>query len=96
MEGQTVKSVQLAQSASAIGALILGIGIGAKWGTPLKSFSIAILIIGAVLHIYGMYVSQMKNKSVRTGAYAKILWISAWVCLIALVALFIYLLLKGK
>ena len=96
METQTSKSVQLAQSASAIGALILGVGIGAKWGTPLESFALVILVLGAIIHTYGMYVTQMKNKTVRTDQFAKVLWISAWLCLIALIVLFIYLLFQQQ
>ena len=96
METQTSKSVRLAQSASAIGAAILGVGIGAQWGTPLKSFAIVILVIGAIIHIYGMYVTQMRNTTERNGQVAKILWVTAWLCLIALVVLFVYLLVQQK
>ena len=96
METQTSKSVQLAQSASSIGAAILSFGIGAQWGTPIKSFAVIILVIGAIIHTYGMYVIQIKNKTDRTGRLAKIVWISAWLCLIALVALFVYLIVQHK
>jgi hypothetical protein len=96
METQTSKSVRLAQSASAIGAAILGVGIGAEWGTPLKSFAILILLIGAIIHTYGMYVTQMKNTTERTSVVAKILWISAWLCFVALIAMFVYLLFQQK
>jgi hypothetical protein len=77
MESETTKSVRLAQSASSIGAAILGFGIGAQWGTPLKSFAIIILVIGAIIHTYGMYLTQMKNKTERTSQIAKILWATA-------------------
>ena len=96
METQTSKSVQLAQSASAIGAAILGFGTGVQWGMPLKSFAITILVIGAIIHTYGMYVTQIKNQTDRTNQLAKILWISAWLCLISLVAMFVFLLFQQK
>ena len=90
METITNRSKQLAQSASAIGAALLGFGIGVKWGAALEAYSIPVIAIGAIIHIYGMYFTQMKNTSKRTDTIAKVLWLSAWICLLALVALFVY------
>ena len=61
---QTVKNYErLAQSASALGAGLLGFGIGAIWGSALSNtVLIATLIIGAIIHVAGMYVLQIKNK----------------------------------
>ena len=85
------KHVQLAQSASTLGAALLGFGIGAKWGANiLGTFLIALIVVGAVIHIAGMYVIQMKDQA-QAGTIAKVLWLSAWICLLSLVALFIYL-----
>ena len=82
---------KLAQSASALGAALLGFGIGAIWGTTLSdTLLIATLIIGAIIHVAGMYVTQIKNQD-KAGSVARILWISAWLCMISLVAIFIYL-----
>jgi hypothetical protein len=92
MESTASKSKQLAQSASAIVAAILGFGIGAKWGVGVQAFSVFIIVIGAIIHTYGMYVMQMKSGSQKTNTAAKLLWVSAWVCLVALVVLFIYML----
>ena len=81
---------RLSQSASTLGAALLGFGIGAKWGTAINNtILIVVLIAGAFIHIAGMYVMQMKTKQADT--YAKVLWITAWVCLIALIGLFIYI-----
>ena len=96
METNTFKAAQLAHSASAIGAAILGVGIGAQWGATLKSYAVVILTVGAIIHVYGMYVTQMKNITVKTGELAKILWITAWICLISLAAIFFYLLAQQK
>ncbi|HUR31950.1 MAG TPA: hypothetical protein VMZ69_11005, partial [Saprospiraceae bacterium] len=61
MENQN-KYVRLAQSASALGAAILGFGIGAKWGVVINSaILIAIIIIGGIIHVGGMYVMQIKE-----------------------------------
>lgn len=92
---QPVKNYErLAQSASSLGAGLLGFGIGAIWGTALSNIVLIItLIIGAIIHVAGMYVLQMKNK-MRADSIAKILWISAWICLLSLIAIFIYLAVK--
>ena len=88
--------IQLAQSASSLGAGILGFGIGAMWGNLFTStiLIIVIIVVGACLHVYGMYIVQMKNAGKNAGTIAKILWISAWLCLLILAALFIYLLVQ--
>lgn len=83
--------MRLAQSASALGAGLLGFGIGAKWGEVFTGTTlISIIIVGAVFHIAGMYVNQMKDAH-RAGLVAKTLWVSAWICLLVLVALFVYI-----
>jgi NADH:ubiquinone oxidoreductase subunit 6 (subunit J) len=82
---------RLAQSASALGAGLLGFGIGAKWGLAMNStILLIVLIVGAVIHVAGMYVMQMKSTK-RRGTVARLLWMSAWICLLALIALFIYM-----
>ncbi|GEO07305.1 MULTISPECIES: hypothetical protein [Adhaeribacter] len=85
-------TLKLAQSASALGAGILGFGLGAKWGLDIANYALLIIVIGGILHVSGMYVMQMKNKSYKSYGVARALWISAWICLVALVALVIYLL----
>ena len=86
-------SKQLAQSASALGAGILGFGLGAKWGLSVSNYAIWIILVGAFFHIYGMYVMQMKEGKNVQGV-ARMLWISAWICLISLVVIILYLILK--
>ena len=87
---------KMAQSASALGAGILGFGLGAKWGLEIDRYAFLIIIIGAILHVYGMYIMQMKNNSDRAQGIAKILLISAWICLVVLAAIVIYLLAQNK
>ena len=89
------KSSRLAQSASALGAGILGFGLGAKWGNIISSYAIIIIIIGAVFHSWGMYMTQMKNQSKSMEVTAKVLWLSALVCLVALLIIIGYLLLTN-
>ena len=86
---------QFAQSASALGAGILGFGLGAKWGSIASDYALVIILIGAALHVSGMYLTQMKNTSSSTNKAARVLWYSAWVCLILLIGLLVYLLTKS-
>jgi cytochrome bd-type quinol oxidase subunit 2 len=84
---------QLAHSASAIGAAILGFGIGAQWGQMFQPYALIAMIVGALIHVAGMVVIQMMTEPGKNDWMAKALWISAWVCLIALVLLLVYLIL---
>lgn len=87
-------NIKLAQSASTLGAALLGFGIGAKWGSTISPFILIMaIILGSVLHIAGMYVVQMRNDS-RRDAIARILWITAWICLIALVGIVLFIFLS--
>ena len=81
---------QLAQSASALGAGILGFGLGAKWGNVLGNAAIWFIVLGSIFHVWGMYLIQMKGQSERRTTTAKLLWASAWICLLALIAILVY------
>ena len=83
----TKNATRLAQSASALGAGILGFGLGAKWGGRFFEYTIVIIVVGAILHIAGMYVMQLKKSPEESNRIAKLLWFSAWTCLIAIIIL---------
>ncbi|MGZ5283688.1 MAG: TRADD-N-associated membrane domain-containing protein [Bacteroidia bacterium] len=83
-------SQNLAISASALGAGILGLGIGILWGKYISGYGIAIAITGAVIHVVGMYLLQLNKPGAHIRGYAKMLWFSAWICLILIILLFIY------
>lgn len=85
---------KLAQSASAIGAAILGFGLGSKWGVVVSDYANLILITGAIIHVWGMYILQMRTGNKKINAVSTALWISAWLCLIILVGIVLYLLIK--
>jgi len=52
--------------------------------------------VGVFIHVFGMYIMQMKGVTAKTTGIAKALWISAWICLLALIAIIIYLFLGKK
>ncbi|MBE7170471.1 MAG: hypothetical protein INR73_07770 [Williamsia sp.] len=93
MNNQPSTDTRLAQSASAIGAGILGFGIASKLGLSIGNYAFIIVVVGGILHVWGMYLAQMKNAGVTSTGIAKILWISAWLCLFALIMLVVYWLL---
>lgn len=88
--------IKIAQSASALGAGILGFGLGAKWGSALADYAFIVIIAGAIIHVWGMYVMQMKSVNGKATTMAKVLWVSAWVCLVAMISILIYLLIERK
>ena len=90
------KSLHLAPSASALGAGLLGFGIGSKWGNVVTDYAFLVIIVGVFIHVFGMYIMQMKDVTAKTTGIAKALWISAWICLLALIAIIIYLFLGKK
>ena len=80
IEGQN--NVKLAQSASALGAGLLGFGLGARWGNVITDYALIIIIVGTVFACGGMYITQMKKNNEKSSGIAKVLWASAWACLI--------------
>jgi hypothetical protein len=93
---KTDTSLGLAQSASALGAGIPGFGLGVMWGFHISAYARPVIITGAFLHLYGMYVMQMRNKNERRYGTARIPWISAWICLLALAVIIIYFILNNR
>ncbi|HKH60795.1 MAG TPA: hypothetical protein VKA49_08185 [Flavitalea sp.] len=93
---ESQNNAKLAQSASALGAGLLGFGLGAKWGNVITDYALIIIIVGAIFHVWGMYIMQMKKTNEKITHVAKALWISAWVCLIVLIGIMIYLLITIK
>jgi NADH:ubiquinone oxidoreductase subunit 6 (subunit J) len=89
-------NTRLAQSASALGAGILGFGLGTKYGNIIADFAFIIIIVGAIFHVWGMYVMQMGTGNEKGNSTATVLWISAWVCLIVLIAVIVYLLITKR
>lgn len=82
---------KLAQSASALGAAILGFGLGMKFGSYITAYSLIIILVGAIIHVAGMYVVQMKDNTAAAGKAARFLLATAWICLIALLAIILFL-----
>ena len=84
------KRVELASSA---GAGILGAGIGALFGDRLRPGAAPLLLVGAVLHGWGMLSrrAQERVEGVALPAWSVAVW---WLCWAALLALAVYLVVR--
>lgn len=69
-----------------VGAVVLGVGLGALAGSALQSYALVILIIGCVMHGWGMFAKHRIEQSTEPGA---IWWSTAayWICWALLVLL---------
>ena len=84
------KRVELASSA---GAGILGAGIGVLFVDWLRPGALSLLLIGAVLHGWGMLARRRQERAggVVLPAWSVALW---WLCWAALLGLAIYLVVR--
>jgi predicted MFS family arabinose efflux permease len=80
--------LRLAELTSSVGALVLGIGLGALLGNVLGGFGLPLLMAGALVHAWGMFDKHRLEQ--RTGA-PDVRWhvVAYWACwlLLALMAL---------
>ena len=85
--------LKIAELTSGVGALVLGIGLGALFVTWVADLAIVITVTGLALHAFGMWdkhrlegVSDSVTPAWVTAAY--------WVCWVLLVLLVAYLVLR--
>jgi hypothetical protein len=93
MTSQAVQRLRLAELSSAVGAGVLGVGIGALLASPLRSFAIPILVAGLLLHAWGM---ADKHRLDTDGDATQPWWSTAlyWICWAALGALVIAIVMR--
>jgi hypothetical protein len=74
-----------AETTSALGAGILGAGIGIVFGAALRSFAIPALLLGSVMHVWGMLDKHRleAEAAVPRRWWAELLY---WVCWVTLIA----------
>ena len=75
-----------AELTSGVGALVLGIGLGARFAAYLGGAGLAVLLTGLLLHVWGMYD---KHRLERGTMAASVWWADLlyWVCWAALALL---------
>ena len=78
-----------ADTTSAVGAGVLGAGIGILLGRSLEAYAIPIIALGLLMHAWGMYDKHRLESGVGTG---RLWWAEAlyWGCWIGLLALAVY------
>ena len=76
--------LRFAELTSALGAGILGIGIGALASSFLRGFGIPILIVGIVLHAWGMTDKHRLEAGAARPAWSTALY---WICWLGLVGM---------
>ena len=77
-----------AQTTSAIGAGILGAGIGIRFGRVLEPFAILAILMGLVMHAWGMFDRHRLELHAELPRvwWAEVLYWVCWVMLVALLA----------
>ena len=78
-----------ADTTSAVGAGVLGTGIGILLGRILEAYTIPIIALGLLMHAWGMYDKHRLESGAGTG---RLWWAEAlyWGCWIGLLALAVY------
>ena len=85
--------LKIAELTSGVGALVLGIGLGALFVTWIADLAIVITVTGLALHAFGMWDTHRLEGVSDSVTPA---WVSAayWVCWVLLVVLVAYLVLR--
>lgn len=84
--------LRLAELTSALGAGILGVGIGALAASFLRGFGIPILIVGIVLHAWGMTDKHRLEAGTARPAWSTALY---WICWVVLAGLAVVLVVRA-
>lgn len=80
---------KLEELASTVGAGILGLGLGALLSNYFQRYAFGIILIGLIMHGWGMYMTHHQNK--KAISWMNILY---WFCWIIIIGLAIYVLVK--
>ena len=83
--------LKLAELTSSVGALVLGIGIGALFPEWFGGVAAAITVVGLILHAFGMWDKHRLESSLATTnpAWVVALYWVCWALLAALVAILV-------
>ena len=85
--------MRLAELTSSTGALVLGFGLGLMSAKYLGTRGVPIIMIGIVMHAWGMYDKSRLERRVGLDrpTWSKVLYWLCWISLIVLIpALFIW------
>ncbi len=99
---EKLTKTKVAEIASTLGAGILGFGMGALLGDYIQQYSFWIILIGLIMHGWGMYKTHQNKKesghenSISQIKLSEFSWINLlyWLCWVIIVGLAIYVLVK--
>jgi hypothetical protein len=82
--------LKLAELTSGVGALVLGVGLGALFATWIAPAAVLITVAGVGLHAFGMWDKHRleANANVQTGRWILALY---WVCWLLLAGIVLFL-----
>lgn len=89
IETRLVNRLHVAEMTSSVGALVLGIGVGAYISTSLGNLAAAVFFAGVALHAWGMWDQHRIDSRIAQPepAWSKALF---WLCWVMLVAVLIW------
>lgn len=100
---RTLTKAKLEELASTVGVGIIGFGLGALLANFIQQYAFGIILIGLIMHGWGMYRAHHRNKkerdhinSISQIKVSEISWINLlyWFCWIIIIGLAIYVLVK--
>lgn len=82
--------VKRARLLGGVGAVALGVGLGALFASFLKPYALPVLLTGVAMHALGMFIEhRLENKSANAPVWwAEILY---WVCWVLLLGVIIFI-----
>ena len=92
-EAGDVARTKRAELLSSVGAGVLGARLALLFAEALKSYALAILLVGLLAHASGMY--QKHQLESRSGS-GRVWWVEAlyWLCWLALAVLLLFILVR--
>jgi hypothetical protein len=88
------RRLKVAQITSGIGALVLGVGLGAMFATWLRSLAGLITAAGLIVHALGMWDAHRLERRGEAAA-APLVTALYWICWLLLAALLIGILVRS-
>ena len=84
--------LQIADLTSGVGAVVLGLGLGALWSEWLMSAAGLIAAVGLVMHGFGMWDKHRREPDVtaRDSRWTVAMYWGCWVLLAAVVGLLVF------
>ena len=90
IEMKMIDRLHMAEMTSSVGALVLGIGVGAFIASSLRDVAVGVFFVGLALHAWGMW--DKHHVEARLAApepvWAKTLFWLCWIMLVAVLTWF--------